>query len=208
VKKIGLRRVISKVAFALFIRPLLFKRDQGRIDVILRQFGLEDTKPVNALTYAVGSVNDPSCHALIQTLAPDIIIVNGTRILSKKTLSMMNAPVINTHQGFTPCYRGAHGAYWAMVENDLEHCGVTVHLVDEGIDTGNIIARAKISTEAQDSFVTYPYLQTAAALDLLKDAIENITAGSLKSVPITGASSVWYHPGFFQYIGNALRGVH
>lgn len=207
IKKIGLPRVISQIGFAIFIRPLLFKRDRGRIAKLARQFGLEDTKPLNAMTHDVRSVNDATCHALIETLKPDIIVVNGTRILSKKTLAKINAPVINTHQGFTPGYRGAHGAYWALVQNDRENCGVTVHLVDEGIDTGNIISQTKILPEAHDSFVTYPYLQTAAALDLLKDAIKNIMAGQLKSVPIFGASAVWYHPGFFEYIGHALRGI-
>jgi folate-dependent phosphoribosylglycinamide formyltransferase PurN len=206
-KKIGMMRVLSQVGFALLIRPLLFYRDRNRIHYLQRKFGNEDIQPINSVTHLVKSVNDPACHALIDTLKPDIVVVNGTRILSKKTLARINAPVINTHQGITPGYRGAHGAYWALVQNDRKNCGVTVHLVDEGIDTGNIISQAIVETEAADSFVTYPYLQTAVALDLLVDAIRKIQVGNLKSIPISGASAVWYHPGFFQYIGNALRGV-
>ena len=40
------------------------------------------------------------------------------------------------HAGITPQYRGVHGGYWAVVNNDPEHCGVTIHFVDKGIDTG------------------------------------------------------------------------
>ena len=82
-----------------------------------------------------------------------------------------------------------------------------MHLVDEGIDTGDIIAQANIAPAKNDSFVTYPYLQTAKALDLLVAAIREAMAGKLQSRSITGTSAVWYHPGFFQYILLALRGV-
>ncbi len=207
IRKIGLPRVLSQVGFALLIRPLLFWRDKGRIAYLERKFGMEEMMPMSDAIFHVVSVNQVDCHNLLEAMKPDIVVVNGTRILSKTSLSKIDAPVINTHQGITPGYRGAHGAYWAMVQNDKNHCGVTVHLVDEGIDTGNIISQENIVPEALDSFVTYPYLQTAKALELLKDAIDQLTAKSLQSVPISGASAVWYHPGIFQYIGNAWRGI-
>lgn len=208
IKKIGLLRVLSQIGFAFLVRPLLFMRDRNRIAFLQRKYGMEQTPPINAVIHKVHNVNDAACHDLLAGLKPDIVVVNGTRILSKKTLAKINAPVINTHQGITPGYRGAHGAYWAMAQNDKAHCGVTVHMVDEGIDTGNIIAQAIIAPDAEDSYVTYPYLQTAAALELLVDAIQKIKNGKIETVPISGASAVWYHPGLFQYIGNSLRGVH
>lgn len=208
IKKIGLPRVLSQIGFAFLIRPLLFLRDRHRIAFLQRKYGMEQTPPMNGVIYTVQNVNGAAAHDLIASLKPDIVIVNGTRILSKKTLAKINASVINTHQGITPGYRGAHGAYWAMAQNDKSHCGVTVHMVDEGIDTGNIIAQATIQPDTQDSFVTYPYLQTAAALELLVDAVRKIENDKIETVPISGASAVWYHPGFFQYIGNSLRGVH
>ena len=84
---------------------------------------------------------------------------------------------------------------------------MTVHVVDEGIDTGNIIAQALISPTGQDSFVTYPYLLTESALPLLRSAISDIREDRLKTVPATGQSEIWYHPGFIQYLLGWLRGV-
>jgi len=206
-RKLGFFRVASQIAFALFLRPFLRMRDAGRIAYLKRLHGLEATAPMGDAIRHVQSVNGPDCHALIEMLQPDIVIVNGTRILSRATLAKLKATILNTHHGITPGYRGAHGAYWALARGDGEHCGVTVHLADEGIDTGNIIAQAMIAPEENDSFVTYPFLQTAKALDLLVDAIKDEMAGRLKTRPISGKSEVWYHPGFFQYIGLALRGV-
>ena len=206
-KKIGLRRVVSQIFFALLVRPVLRWHYAQRVHYLSRLHGLETTRPVSDAIHHVNNVNAADCHALIEKLKPDIVVVNGTRILNRKTLSQLNATVINTHQGITPSYRGAHGAYWALTQNDPAHCGVTVHLVDEGIDTGNIIAQSVIAPEANDSFVTYPFLQTAKALDLIVAAIRDFQAGTLKTTPISGASKVWYHPGVFEYLGFALRGV-
>ena len=206
-KKIGICRVVSQIFFALLVRPILRWRDAGRVHYLSRLHGLETTPPVSDAIYHVKNVNAADCHALVEKLKPDIVVVNGTRILNRKTLSKLNATVINTHQGITPCYRGAHGAYWALTQNDPAHCGVTVHLVDEGIDTGNIIAQSVIAPEANDSFVTYPFLQTAKALDLIVQAVRDFHAGTLITTPISGASKVWYHPGLFEYLGFALRGV-
>jgi len=118
IRKIGLARVLSQIGFAIWIRPLLFWRERKRIAFLQRKFGMENHRPHNSVTHHVKSVNDTNCHALIEEFEPDLVIVNGTRILSKKTLAKIDAPVINTHQGVTPGYRGAHGAYWALVQND------------------------------------------------------------------------------------------
>ncbi len=206
-KKIGMRRVVSQILFALLVRPVLRWQGARRIRYLSRLHGLETTPSVSDAIYHVKNVNAAACHALIEKLKPDIVVVNGTRILNRKTLAKLNATVINTHQGITPSYRGAHGAYWALTQNDPAHCGVTVHLVDEGIDTDNIIAQSVIAPEANDSFVTYPFLQTAKALDLIVRAVRDFHAGTLKTTPISGASKVWYHPGLFEYLGFALRGV-
>ena len=206
-KMIGPRRVASQILFALIVRPVLRWRDARRARYLARLHGLETARPISDAIHQVTSVNAADCYALIDRLKPDIVVVNGTRILTRATLAKLNATVINTHQGITPSYRGAHGAYWALTQNDASHCGVTVHVVDEGIDTGDIIAQGIIAPEAADSFVTYPFLQTAKALDLIVKAVRDARAGRLETRPITGSSKVWYHPGLLEYLGFALRGV-
>ncbi len=206
-RKVGLARLISQIGFVGLIRPLLKIRAKGRLKYLRRDLGLEIVAPISPDIHHVTSVNSTAFHELAERLCPDVVVINGTRILSRKTLAKLNAPVINMHQGITPGYRGAHGAYWALTRGDTQNCGVTIHLVDERIDTGNIIAQKIIAPEMQDSFVTYPHLQTAVALDDLIAAIRETLAGKLTTKPISGASMVWYHPGFFEYLGHAWRGV-
>jgi methionyl-tRNA formyltransferase len=208
VRKLGIISVLSQVAFILCIRPILVRTSRKRIASILNTFEMEAAEPMTKAIRHVENINGPDAIEVIKQANPSVVIVSGTRILKPATLQACNATFINTHQGITPRYRGAHGAYWAHFENNPEQCGVTIHLVDHGIDTGNIIAQSKIEPGPEDNFATYPYLQTAAALPILVDAIQKSLAGSLQSKPISGSSAVWYHPGAFQYLKARLRGVH
>ena len=207
IRKLGLLAVADQLAFIFAIRPFIIVRSRNRIKTICHDRGLEQTEPHSSSIQKINSVNSEIFRKRLAEVNPDIIVVNGTRIIGKKTLSATNAIFINSHQGITPAYRGAHGAYWALYKNDKDNCGVTVHLVDEGIDTGNIIGKSKIEPTVEDSFATYPYLQTAAALPILTQAIQDANANKLETHPISGISDVWYHPGFFQYIRGWFRKI-
>jgi len=83
-----------------------------------------------------------------QASHPDVVVVNGTRIIAEKVLHSVPATFLNTHSGITPLYRGAHGGYWALVKKDRANCGVTIHVVDAGIDTGGIVTKPASSQAA------------------------------------------------------------
>jgi Formyl transferase len=206
-RRLGLLPVLSQMAFAALVRPLLRYQASRRIRQLCKTLDLEPGMPMSPAIRHVENINSAEGLQALRDANPQLVIVNGTRILKPATLQAVNASFINTHQGITPQYRGAHGGYWALHERDPKHCGVTVHLVDKGIDTGNIMGQATIAPEGQDNFVTYPYLQMAAALPLLVDTIRQGLQGPLKGNAITGPSNVWYHPGLFQYLKARLRGV-
>ncbi len=152
----------------------------------------------------VNSINEDHVLELLQKIQPDLVIVNGTRIISKKILNAIQCPFINTHTGITPMYRGVHGGYWALVNNDRENCGVTIHLVDAGIDTGGCLYQAQIAPTKEDTFVTYPLLQTAQALDILTKAVGDALQNNLKICNKSGRSELWYHPSIGQYFYNRI----
>ncbi len=206
-RKMGWLPVLDQLAFVALLRPLLRYQAAARVRGICRDNNLETRAPLTPAISRVENINDPDAVARIMAFAPRIVIVNGTRILKPAVLKSVPAVFINTHQGITPRYRGSHGAYWARHENDQGNCGVTVHLVDEGIDTGNIIGQAMIAPSTADGFVSYPYLQTAAALPILQKAITEVREGTLATRAISGPSAAWYHPGATQYLRARLRGV-
>lgn len=205
-EKLGWRTVLGQIAFKLLIAAPLGRAAQSRLHVLKRLHGLNDQPPPPDRTIRVASVNDPACVAALQELNPDVVVVNGTRIIAKRVLTSVPCPFINTHAGITPLYRGVHGGYWALANDDAAHCGVSVHLVDAGIDTGGIIAQALIQPTAADNYATYPLLQLIAGLPLLKAAVRAALTGTIQLRPAPeGTSRLWSHPTLADYQANRRR---
>jgi folate-dependent phosphoribosylglycinamide formyltransferase PurN len=206
VEKLGLRTVAGQMLFKLMVDKLLRRGSGARIDEIMRQYNLDD-RAIPARDYIhVPSINSPEAIEHLRALDPAVVVVNGTRIIAKKVLEAIRAPFLNMHAGITPLYRGVHGGYWALAEGDRAHCGVTVHVVDPGIDTGAIVSQALIDPTPEDTFATYPALQVAAGLPLLVDAVNAALDGSLqRKPPPEGASRLWSHPTLGQYVKARLQ---
>jgi methionyl-tRNA formyltransferase len=129
-------------------------------------------------------------------------VVAGTSILQPRLLAA--APVfLNIHAGLTPRYRGAHGAFWAVMEGRPDLAGVTVHVVDQGIDTGGIVEQAAIRIEPDDTPRTLVAKQYLAAWPLLAGAVRAALDGRLAARRRDDLESrLWYSPtpgSYWQY---------
>jgi folate-dependent phosphoribosylglycinamide formyltransferase PurN len=205
-RRIGLVETAGQVLFIAAVSPLLRRRSQKRIDEIKREYGLDESE-ANWQVNRVESINSSEAQEAIREINPDVVVVNGTRIIGKKTLESINAPIINMHAGITPTYRGVHGAYWALAEDRPDLVGTTVHFIDEGIDTGSIIKQVSFPTTSEDNFCTYPYLHTAAGIPALIDAVKALLAGEVKREKSISdkASKLHYHPTIWGYFWGKLR---
>ena len=150
-------------------------------------------------------MNDPATWELVRSLAPRAVVINGTRILSQHTITALGVPILNTHVGITPMYRGVHGAYWALVHDDRAHCGVTVHHVDAGVDTGYILHQAVIQPTAADNFSTYPTLQMVSGSKLMVKAVREVIDGTTIPRKPEGSDRRWEIPTLWQYLRNRSR---
>ncbi len=201
-KRVGWVTVIGQVLLVVLVLPGLRRRGRERIDEIVADAGLSTA--VVAGRHQVTSINDPATVELIRSLDPTVVVVNGTRIIAGSVLDAISCPVINTHAGITPRYRGVHGGYWALAEGRRDLVGTTVHLVDPGIDTGGVLARAYFSPEQDDSIATLPYLHLVAGLPLLEAEVTAVLNGS-KPTPLVedippGGSRLYLHPTVWGYL--------
>ena len=105
----------------------------------------------NLISLNVDNINDVIVYNTIRKKNINFIYVFGTSILKKKILSTENSLFINLHWGLSPLYRG-EGIISALSIEGAEGLGVTVHLVDENIDSGNIIHQYKPDIDPQDNF--------------------------------------------------------
>jgi len=196
---------VGQALFRLAVVPLLAREAAHRIAAIKNTYGLEDKGLPEALVTRVVSANSAEATRLLQETNPDAVVVNGTRILSAEVLGSVPAPFANIHAGITPLYRGAHGGYWALAQRNADACGVTVHLVDKGVDTGGILQQALIQPGPRDNFCTYPLLQYGVGIPLLVQSLSRVLAGDLTlQRSRDGASRLWSHPTLWGYVSNRL----
>jgi folate-dependent phosphoribosylglycinamide formyltransferase PurN len=199
--------VLGQVGFVLF-QKLLGRRSQHRIAEIVTQYGINPNLNPACEILPVKSVNSMACRAALAMLKPDVVLVIGTRIIGTETLSQISVPVINFHSGINPKYRGQAGGYWALAMGDAANAGVTVHLVDEGVDTGAVLYQERFTATPKDNFLTYFYIQAAVARPLALKAVEDALAGRLKPVTVDLPSQQFYHPTLWFYLWTALtKGV-
>ncbi len=201
IKRLGFLTVFNQLIFQVFITRTIKVFSKNLYKKRIKDLKLNSNPLPKEKIIEVGLVNSELTKKTIKNLDPDVIIVNGTAIIGKKILECTNALFINTHVGITPQYRGVHGGYWALRKNDKENFGVTVHKIDKGIDTGEIIGQATTSIKKNDNFLTYPLYQYALALPLLTKTIQDIKEEKFISYKKEDAKShLYYHPTFTQYL--------
>ena len=204
-KRIGFLKVTGQVLFSVLLVPFLRRRATMRKAALVQQYQLDDTDFNTTTTTRITSVNDAVCQQLLQQLQPDIVIVNGSRIISKKILQCTNAIFINMHVGITPWYRGSHGGYWALYNNDAKNFGTTIHLVDAGIDTGAVLKQVFPKLSDKDNFTTYAVLQIAAGAIVLKKIIEDVINNTYTVSNHNEKGKIYYQPTLWQYIINKIK---
>ena len=208
VKRLGLFTVIGQVLFKVLVVPVLKRTSKNRTAEIIAEKGLSYQDFPEHLVKKLPHFNTARFRKYLQKLDPDIVIVNGTEIIPKRILECIDGTFVNTHVGITPKYRGVHGGYWALASGDPENCGVTVHLVDPGIDTGGILYQGTIQATSKDTFITYPYLQIAVGIDLMKKALSDVASGTVQTQKGPDESKLWYHPTLWTYLVNRVaKGV-
>ena len=182
-KKFGFRIWLGQIFFIVFSK-ILSRVSKKRIREIKNLYNLKTDPYEEGNLTIVDNINNNLVKTLISSMDYDLIVVTGTGIIKNNILESIKKPIINLHAGITPFYRGVHGAYWALISSDLENCGVTVHFVDKGVDTGRVIYQKKIEITSMDNFCTYPYLQFSEGVILLDKVVSDIESNNLTSYKV------------------------
>jgi len=97
---------------------------------------------------------------------PDFIVLAGfMRILSPLFISQWKDKIVNIHPALLPRHPGAHGIRDSFLSNDSQ-LGVTVHLVDEGVDTGKVLGQSHFTRESTDTLESVELKLHALEYDL------------------------------------------
>lgn len=205
-RRVGLRKAAGQLMLLSVYGAFAARLAAARRERICAQHRLDSSPLPPDSVHRVSSLDADETISLLQRLAPDVVVVFHTPIISARVLASVKASFINLHGGITPTYRGNYATYWALVSRDYENCGATVHLVDEGVDTGDIIYQTKARPTAEDNFFTYQYFQTAEGMPLLLQAVDDVLSGSLRTYRRNGVQSgFWRTPTLLEYFRNGWR---
>lgn len=124
----------------------------------------------------------PSTIEALRALRPEIgLSVFFGYILRQGVLSLFPSGCLNLHSSYLPHNRGAYANVWSIV--DRTPAGVTLHYVDAGVDTGDIVAQKQVPVLASDTGkALYTRLETAC-VELFREAWPLVRSGNASRSP-------------------------
>ncbi len=145
--------------------------------------------------------NRPEFVQALRELQPDLFVAIGyTNILHETVLTIPRIIPANFHPSLLPAYRGKHPLFWALRQGE-RWVGLTVHVMDAGIDTGDILYQVRVRTRQSDSVASLYDRVIARSLALLPRLIADAENGSLRPRPQPEAGASYYSaitPGDFR----------
>lgn len=115
----------------------------------------------------------------IQRYQPDLVVSAGLmRILPSEFVRALSPNLINTHPALLPLFPGAHAVRDALAAGAIE-TGITVHVIDEGVDTGPTIRQQRVAIEPGDTeHLLHERIKTVERA-LLVDVINDIASDTI-----------------------------
>jgi hypothetical protein len=118
------------------------------------------------------TVNSPDAIRAVEYVRPLIAVAAGAGILRRQILAVPRLGTLNAHMGLLPAYRGMNACEWSAFHGDSIGCSVL--WVDDGIDTGPIIATRRVDVDACRSIADLRARVDECQLDLLDDTLRSI----------------------------------
>lgn len=132
---------------------------------------------------------------IVASFAPDInVSMSYDQILRRNLIE--NAPLgfINCHAGALPFYRGRNVLNWSLINGEKQF-GITVHYIDEGIDTGDILKQEFVDILAEDDYGSVLRKAELHCPRVLEETLREITAGTAKRIPQKSLHPVGFYCG-------------
>jgi len=140
------------------------------------------------------SLKETAVVAQLADFHPDIIVVAAFgQILPQVVLDIPSYGCINLHPSLLPRFRGASPVAAAILAGD-EFTGVSIMLMDSGLDTGPILARAPISISPRDTTGSLTVKLSLIAARLLQEVLVGWSRGEITPQPQSEAEATYSGP--------------
>ena len=159
-------------------------RPSRRLSNVLRRHRVQELR-------LTGNVNDPHSLDAIRALGPDLLVsVAGNQLFRRPLIDLAPKGCLNLHTALLPKYRGLMPTFWAL-KNGEKETGVSVFLVDEGIDSGPIVVQKRVPIGA-DSLEDLIRRTKVIGMDAVWEAVEGIRSGKADLLPNPKAEKSYF----------------
>ena len=167
-------KIINDERFDIrFIVPRNDTKDESLFNFSLKyNIDYFKLKSVNSET-SLNKISDYDCDVLVS--------MSFNQIFRKDIINLTPIGIINCHAGKLPFYRGRNILNWVLINDDKEF-GITVHFVDEGIDTGDIISQKTFPITDLDSYKTLLNTSYSACANILYESLVQIAENNFERI--------------------------
>jgi hypothetical protein len=203
-KRLGFFKVVDELVLRLYWT--LFKSWSDRRSLKQLVANVQKSLPASykrpPLHY-VDNINSDAGRRVLRDLNPDVCVLMVHPILGKKTFSIPPLGMLVFHPGVTPEYRGPHSAFWATMSNEFWGIGWSLLRVDEGIDTGPVLAQGSCThvNPLEDSHVMMQHVSHVYGTSCVAQVLCKLERGEVPRVEMIDRRSTNYtHPGVSDYV--------
>ncbi len=134
----------------------------------------------NIKVYQPQTLRDGEAETIIKEINPDVIVVIAYgKILPKSILEIAKYGCVNAHASLLPKYRGAAPIQWAIINGETE-TGVTTMLMDEGVDTGDILEQATVKIGEDETAEQLFERLSRVSAELILSTLEKLEKDEIK----------------------------
>jgi peptidoglycan/xylan/chitin deacetylase (PgdA/CDA1 family) len=141
------------------------------------QYDFEEIVKLDQIEYLeVPNIHSEKTIDTVMRFSPDLGIALSAPILKERLFSIPHKGTINLHKGKLPDYRGMPPAFWEMW-NSEKSVGCTVHKVEAGLDTGDILLESKVGVAPHSTVKGLQLCLDEVGVNLVKDAVALLLRG-------------------------------
>ena len=166
--------------------------------ICVRYDSIDSTLADYAQAYDIPLLKVPSINAaefitLVKSYRCDLFVsMSFNQIFRDEITNVPKYKTINCHAGKLPFYRGRNILNWALI-NDEKEFGITVHYIDKGIDTGDIILQKTFAITEEDTYKTLLETAHVECAVILKEAIDMVIGNVVEPVKQTTIHPVGFY---------------
>lgn len=178
------RYFINKIAKDFEICSIIYERNKLEKDYVTGPFfdgeeNIFEDKFFEEVEYEINDRNMIEVHNVnqkplvkyIEHLEPDLGISFGTGLIKPYIFNIPKWGTINIHRGCIDSYRGLDSDLWALYNNEFDKIDVTVHYIDENLDTGDVLLKKNLPLDKVNNIYEMKYHTTVIATEMVMEIL-------------------------------------